>query len=50
VVLLFAQHGRPDRITRYRRVVMLIWEGISAQVRHTGWFTSMQRANSVGWW
>lgn len=47
---LFAQHGRPARITRYRRVVMLIWEGISAQVRHTGWFTSMQCVNSVGWW
>ncbi len=47
---LFAQHGRPERITRYRRVVMLIWDGISAQVRPTGWFTSMQRVNSVGWW
>lgn len=48
--LLFARHGRPQRLTRYRRVMMLIWPGMSAQVRHPGWFTAMQRVNSVGWW
>lgn len=47
---LIAQHGHPQRIRHYRRVVMLVWEGMSAQVRRTGWFTPMQTVSSVGWW
>jgi hypothetical protein len=47
---LMAQYGRPERITHFRRVVMLLWEGMSAQVRRTGWFTPMQAVSSVGWW
>jgi hypothetical protein len=47
---LIAEHGRPHRIARYRRVVMLLWEGMSAQVRSTGWFHSLQTVSSVGWW
>lgn len=47
---LMARYGRPERITYYRRVVMLVWEGMSAQLRHTGRFNAMQRVTSVGWW
>lgn len=47
---LIAQHGHPERVARYRRVVILIWTGMSAQVRHTGWFNPMQQVSSVGWW
>jgi hypothetical protein len=47
---LIAENGRPIRVARYRRVVMLLWEGMSAQVGSTGWFHSRQIVSSVGWW
>lgn len=47
---LIADYGRPQRITRYRRVALLVWEGLSAQLRNNGWFNSMQPVSSVGWW
>ena len=50
VAYLIADYGRPRRITRYRRVALLMWEGRSAQVRNIGWFNSMQTVSSVGWW
>jgi hypothetical protein len=46
---LMAQYGRPTRITHFRRVVMLLWDGFSAQIRRTGWFASMQAVSSAGW-
>jgi hypothetical protein len=47
---LMAEYGRPRRMTRFRRVVILMWEEMSAQLRNTGWFTTMQPVSSVGWW
>jgi hypothetical protein len=47
---LVAEYGRPLRITRFRRVVILAWEGMSAQLRNSGWFNAMQPVSSVGWW
>lgn len=47
---LIAAYGRPQRITRFRRVVLLVWDGMSAQLRNTGWFNMMQPVSSVGWW
>ncbi len=47
---LLAQHGRPQRIALYRRVVMLVWDDLSAHGRRSGWFTPMQPVSSVGWW
>jgi hypothetical protein len=47
---LIADYGRPRRMTRFRRVGLLVWEGMSAQVRNSGWFNSMQPVSSVGWW
>jgi hypothetical protein len=49
-VYLIAEYGRPQRITRYRRVTLLLWDGMSAQLRNTGWFNSMQPVSTVGWW
>lgn len=47
---LIAHYGRPERITHYRRIVMLVWGGMSAQLRRTGWFNTMQWVSSIGWW
>ena len=47
---LIARYGRPKRIAYFRRVVMLVWDELSAQLRRTGWFQPMQRVPSVGWW
>jgi len=47
---LIAEYGRPRRIARYRRVAILLWEDLSAQVYSTNWFHSLQTVSSVGWW
>ena len=50
VAYLMAQRGRFERMTHYRRIVILLWTGMSAQMQRTGRFHTMQQVSSVGWW
>jgi hypothetical protein len=47
---LLAWRGRFERLSRYRRVVLLRWEDMSATVPRTGWFHAGRHVATVGWW
>jgi hypothetical protein len=50
VAYMIAEYGRYEQVRRYKRVILLRWQGAYAHVRRTGWLNAMASVSIVTWW